>query len=331
MTKPFKPMLAADVDISKLSFPCIAQPKIDGVRALNVNGKLTGRSLKPFKNKSVAELFSKEILSGFDGEMVASSIFFESPKDTCRETTSRLNTIEAGSKDILWIIYDDFSNPELPYSQRLMNSFERIQQLHLAYPFLQNHIQSIIDYSPTLDNYHHHNLDKNLSVITNLEELEIYNKHYLKKDMEGTILRSPTAPYKFGRSTIKEGGLLRLKEFQDAEAIVVSINEGFTNNNPATINELGLTERSSHKENKTPNGKVGSFVCIALEDENKPNPETFIVGAGKLTDEEKVYYFQNQSEIIGQIIKYQFFPTGIKDKPRFPTFQSIRAREDISK
>ena len=46
-----KPMLAEDFDESKLIFPLIAQPKIDGVRGLNMLGTLTGRSLKTHKKR----------------------------------------------------------------------------------------------------------------------------------------------------------------------------------------------------------------------------------------------------------------------------------------
>ena len=38
-----KPQLAEDAILDAVRFPCIAQPKIDGVRALNLNGTLTGR------------------------------------------------------------------------------------------------------------------------------------------------------------------------------------------------------------------------------------------------------------------------------------------------
>ena len=48
----FKPMLACNVDLDKIQYPVIIQPKIDGVRALVLNGQVVGRSLKPFRNKS---------------------------------------------------------------------------------------------------------------------------------------------------------------------------------------------------------------------------------------------------------------------------------------
>jgi hypothetical protein len=45
-----------------------------------------------------------------------------------------------------------------------------------------------------------------------------------------------------------------LNDFTSEEAIC-RIKEGNTNNNVAKTNELGKTERSSHKENMVPNGK----------------------------------------------------------------------------
>ena len=40
-------MLARDWIESKVQFPCYIQPKIDGVHAINIDGKLVARSLKP--------------------------------------------------------------------------------------------------------------------------------------------------------------------------------------------------------------------------------------------------------------------------------------------
>ena len=53
-----KPMLASDFEEGRAQFPLFAQPKVDGVRAMNMTGTLTGRSLKKFKNKFVTKLLS---------------------------------------------------------------------------------------------------------------------------------------------------------------------------------------------------------------------------------------------------------------------------------
>jgi DNA ligase 1 len=52
--KNFKPMLAVDCgDVNALRFPLFASPKLDGVRAVVMNGGLMSRSLKPIPNVNV--------------------------------------------------------------------------------------------------------------------------------------------------------------------------------------------------------------------------------------------------------------------------------------
>jgi len=45
-----RPMKAENAIIEQLKFPLILQPKIDGVRGLNINVQLRTRTLKPFAN-----------------------------------------------------------------------------------------------------------------------------------------------------------------------------------------------------------------------------------------------------------------------------------------
>ena len=49
-----KPMLAALCeDVTKLRYPVIASPKLDGIRALVIDGQLVSRTLKPIPNRYV--------------------------------------------------------------------------------------------------------------------------------------------------------------------------------------------------------------------------------------------------------------------------------------
>jgi DNA ligase-1 len=61
----FKPMLASPADMSKLRFPLWLSPKLDGIRALVINGVVMSRSLKPIPNQHVQSLFGH--LEGYDG------------------------------------------------------------------------------------------------------------------------------------------------------------------------------------------------------------------------------------------------------------------------
>lgn len=112
-----KPTLACDADLTKIRFPVIVQPKIDGVRGCNFHGKLTGRSLKPHANVFVTNQFSKNQYLGFDGEFACER---DTHPDLCRMTTSVMSTI-TGEPYVLWHIFD-FVNPltyNLPYYRRI--------------------------------------------------------------------------------------------------------------------------------------------------------------------------------------------------------------------
>jgi len=49
--------------------------------------------------------------------------------------------------------------------------------------------------------------------IKDLEEFKACEEKFLKEGYEGIMARSPHAPYKVGRSTLKEQGLLKIKRF----------------------------------------------------------------------------------------------------------------------
>jgi DNA ligase-1 len=312
-----KPMLASDWDESKLRFPLIAQPKIDGVRALNMLGTLTGRSLKQFKNRHITSLFSHSALIGLDGELAAER---DTHPDLCRLTTSATGTIE-GQPFVLWWLFDyvTVETKNFSYHERLLRLFERVAVIGHEAPRLAAHLRVI----PS-------------SVARNIEELEEFDSRWLELGYEGTIIRAMDRPHKQGRSTPTEGGLLRIKRFVDFEFTVHEIIEGDENQNEAQVNELGHTFRSSHQENKVPNGMIGAMLgrtTSVVMDSHKVLFEAgqeVRVGAGCLSHDQRKYYFQNQAEFKALTHKGKFFPKGIKDKPRFPTWQAFRQAEDIS-
>lgn len=313
-----KPFLASDYDESKLRFPLLAAPKIDGVRGLNTYGTLTGRSLKEHKNRYTTRVFSQQRLIGCDGELIAG----ENPRaaDLCRKTSSAVGTIE-GTPLVTWWLFDYFA-PEvfdLPYSQRYLRLMDLIAEIGEADPALA----ALLRVVPTV-------------LVHDLEELEEADTINISKGYEGTIIWDPNGKRKQGRSTPREGGYLRIKRFIDFEGEVVEVIEGEENLNEAKTNELGRTERSSHKENMIPNGMVGRLMVRALADVTWQGRVLFKKGdivkvaPGKLTHQERRYYMREPNQIVGKIIKAQFFPHGFKDKPRFPTFQTFRSREDMS-
>lgn len=296
----FKPMLACDVDLSKIKYPVVVQPKIDGVRALNIDGQLVGRSLKKFPSPLVAALCRTE-LAGFDGELIVGDD--PTAPDLCRRTTSVLSSKHAVEGATLrWYVFDFVDR----------DGYHR----HLALGQLMCRLS--------------YQLRVNLrvcavpcTIVHDEESLLAIEQHFLAEGYEGIIVRKTGSPYKQGRSTAKEGYLLRIKRFVEEEAVVVAISEACTNTNEAKVNELGHTERSSHQAGMVPKGAVGTLHCRDIK-----TGKDIDVGPGYLTHAEREHYWNNQHELVGKVIKYKHFPHGQKDKPRFPTFVTIRPEED---
>lgn len=311
-----KPMLASDWDEAKVRFPVFAQPKIDGVRALNMNGTLTGRSLKQHANKHVTSLFSHPALIGFDGEMAAQH---ECHPDLCRLTTSALSTIE-GEPYVLWWIFDYITDEtkNLLYCDRRAIMVNKVCELNKAIPVPGGQLRVV----PSV-------------LVRDMDELLAFDQKCLDMGFEGTIIRDPNGKHKQGRSTVREGGLLRIKRFIDAEIVVTEIIEGEANGNAAQVNELGLQFRSSHQENMIPNGMVGAMMGRLLADVVSNGEVLFHsgdiikVGAGRMSHDDRVRFFKEPHLLLEQIAKFKLFPKGVKDKPRFPTFQSLRSSTDM--
>jgi DNA ligase-1 len=304
-----KPMLASDYEEEKLRFPLLVQPKVDGVRALNLAGKLTGRSLKAHKNRHVTDLFSGPKYQGLDGELVL--VGYEHHPDACRLTSSAVGTIE-GQPSVEWWVFDYITQENSAMSYEV-----RYEQLRTLLHFLGDPRVKLM---PSWR-------------VENLGQVEQADEYFLAKGFEGTILRDPFGKYKSGRSTAREGGLLRIKRFVEEDGIVVSLTEGESNGNEAKTNELGQTERSSHQANMTPNGMVGTLEVrlikdVAMGKVTLKSGTMVTVSAGSMPHEDRLHFFRNQSEILGKTIKFKFFPKGVKDKPRFPTFQCIRNEND---
>jgi DNA ligase-1 len=293
-------MLAEDFDESKLKFPLGLQPKIDGVRGLNLSRTLTGRSLKTHKNKHVTALFSGTSTLGMDGELHLQD---ERSPTLCRNTTSAVNRIE-GEPDMYWTVFDYITEETIKYRYE-----DRLAMLRKAVADLGNPRIRVIP------NY----------IVDSLEQLLALEAEWLAQGYEGAIIRDMMGMHRDGRSTVSKGELLRIKRFIEEEAVVLEVVEGNSNNNEATTNELGRTERSSHQENMEPNGLVGALICI-----EKKTGMTITVSAGSMDHVEREKYFKQPELIVDKTIKFKHFPKGRKTLPRFPTFVTIRAESDMS-
>ena len=210
-------------------------------------------------------------------------------------------------KFTFWV-FDNFSL-KMPYADRRVILKSLLNQLstHQLFPLQKDFIQ-ILSYD----------------VVTNMGQLQDYESDCLAIGYEGVILRDPGAMYKHGRSTAKEGGLLKVKRFEDSEATILGMEEQMKNNNEKKVNELGRSQRSSHKENKVPMGTMGALVC-----KDNHTGIQFNIGTG-FDDATRNQLWKYKDGLIGQAIKYKSFKIGVKDAPRHPVYLGMRDDDDMS-
>jgi DNA ligase-1 len=300
----------------KVRFPVWLFAKVDGVRMYNPEGIALARTQKKHRNAYVTNQFSNAMYIGFDGEVAAER---DTHPDLCRITSSAMSRAE-GEPYVLWHIFDFVTEDThaLPYHLRYDHANARIKQL-------QSHGQGMhLRLMPYV-------------VCNNLEEVEAAHAANLKAGYEGSCLWDPSVVHKQGDSSPTHRGCVRIKDFIHGEARILEVIEGETNGNEAQENELGRTFRTTHQENMTPNGMLGAFKMQQLEDLFDENTkklliakdEIFMCSPGSLDHNGRRHALANPQLYLNQIGKYKFFPKGIKDKPRFPQFDSVRSAEDL--
>lgn len=294
-----KPMLAAATTGEDLNYPVLASPKLDGIRCLIVDGIAVSRSLKPIPNEHVQRLFGHEMYNGLDGELIVGGM---TAKNVFNSTTSGVMS-KNGTPDVKFYVFDDLSEPSLPFKQRLINAVNRI--------------------SHSKGKYHEYFAPVGHVIIDDHEKLDESENNALRMGYEGLMIRDPMGEYKFGRSTLKQGWLLKLKRFEDSEAEIIGYQQLMHNTNEAKQNELGYQERSSKKEGKEPKPMIGAIKVRDIH-----TGVEFDIGTG-FDRKQRRKLWRGREFLFGKIVKYKFQPTGVKDKPRFPVFLGFRSKEDM--
>ncbi|WP_274585180.1 hypothetical protein V6667_08150 [Neisseria leonii] len=159
------------------------------------------------------------------------------------------------------------------------------------------------------------------ALVRNEEETLRYESEQLQHGFEGIMLRAPHGIYKYGRSTVREGLLLKLKRFSDAEAVCTGYEPLMRNGNEAETDELGYTKRSSRKEGLVETETLG---CLIAE---TGDGVRFKIGTG-FTAAHREQLWAERDKLAGRIIRYKFFNIGIKEAPRHPVWLGFRHTDD---
>lgn len=130
--------------------------------------------------------------------------------------------------------------------------------------------------------------------------LDVFERRMLAAGHEGVIVRRPDDRYKHGRSTPREGLMLKINRFEDAEARVTGTEQ---------------LERAAGGAGRAASGLLGALVAV------RPDGVTFRIGTGFDTRQRRGLWATREA-LPGRMVKYQFFPQPQQPHaaPRFPVF-----------
>ena len=288
-----KPMLASKCKSPEsLRLPVFATPKLDGIRCLKLGGRALTRSFNPISNQFARDWIEGNLQDGVDGELMLRG-------GTFSETTSAIGS-RTGSPDFVFCVFDYVKDGiEKPYDQRM----EDLSALPHS-----DRVQTILPIQ-----------------INSVDELEFYEKKCIAEGYEGVMVRDPQGPYKCGRSTEREGWLLKIKRFEDSEGVIIDSYEGMSNHNDAELDAFGKTKRSLSKSGMVGRGELGGFVVRALATGVQFRlAYNHVVGG---IDRESAW--RDKAALVGRIVKFRHQPSGAKEAPRFPQFVGWREEWDM--
>lgn len=288
----FKPMLANGYTSKKVEFPMWSQPKLDGIRCLlrMENGELVGRS----RNGKIIDCVEhikvacEKIFEQFPTAILDGELYNHEYKDNFNKITSLVRKqrpsdpkkikefeetalVEAKEKIQYWV-YDVVLDEDYTFKDRMRAGYTMVR----AY----TNDPSVVWVST--------------STIQNETQLDELYEKYLADGYEGQILRKD-ALYESKRTH----SLLKRKEFQDAEYLIVNMQEG--------------------EGNRT--GTAKNLICKCPKT-GKKFSANIKASWGRLTE-----MLVEREQIIGKKATIQYFnltPDGI---PRFPYAIKIRDYE----
>jgi len=320
MTKLLKPMLAAKPDpadlgtaIAALKYPVLASPKLDGIRATVQGGCLLSRSLKPIPNLALQKLWGRKELEGLDGEIICGP---PTAEDCFNRTTGQVRRRDGGSANAVFHVFDRYDAAE-PFAVRIK------EVMYLA------------GGAKNVDWLFHKRIE-------NVGALLRFEVEAIERGFEGVCVRDPGGLYKQGRSTLREGGLVAVKRFVDAEAVVLSVYEQQENTNEKIMDALGHSKRSAHKAGKVGKDSLGGFTAVMLprcrchgiilpnSPALKPCTHSFNIGTGVgLTDAVRKELWAKRKSLPGKIVKFRYQKIGTMEAPRLPIWLGFRDGRDL--
>ena len=192
--------MLATSDRSKIKFPCICQPKYDGVRCLMLIGEdnkihIISRQGKEYNIPHLLKWGDKHRdMLPLDGEL------YNHKELTFQDIVSAVKRLSDLTNKITYVVYDTPISG-VPNDDRL------------------NIIRKDLTIIPSTDPV---KLSPN-SMCYNMDDIKKYHDELVEDGYEGAIIRNLDGYYEFG---FNSNNLIKYKEFQDSEFTVADVIEG---------------------------------------------------------------------------------------------------------
>lgn len=198
-----KPMLAKSFkdEAHKIKYPVDVQPKLDGVRCFaKADGSLWSRGGDPYNVPHITQALQGLLSNPYvlDGELYIHG-------ESLQNTVSYVKRYRPGSEKLEFHVYD-MASPELCHSWLVRKAF------------LQRWFDSIKDAQadPRI-------VEVQTCGAKSHDEVKALHEAYVRKGYEGAIIRLPDYTYEWNH---RSSGLLKLKDFQDAEFTIIGYKVG---------------------------------------------------------------------------------------------------------
>lgn len=215
----------------KITFPALAQPKLDGVRCIfrNINGKCTllSRKGKPFHNLDhiITDILKTGIDSdiALDGELFSDTFDFQKVVGVVRKKELKKEEDKRDVQKIQFNVFDcvHLKQPDIPFHTRWNMVDTLIKKVH----------KSSLRIVP-------------IHVIKNATEIETRLDAFLKDGHEGIMLRNRNSPYEIDKRSYH---LQKYKKFVDSEYRIVDATEGTGNDKGTVIWICETTDKQTFK------------------------------------------------------------------------------------
>jgi DNA ligase-1 len=287
-----------ELELEKLNYPLLGSPKIDGIRWMKpADSPMMSRSWKPLPKKDMQDYVTDDF-AFLDGEAIVGTD--PSATGLFNKSQSAIMTASDTQYFSLWV-FDSWIDHLAPFSTRTMIAANVVASLR----------------SKGLDRVfylEHKELNSPAEVLA-------YEEAAIENGYEGIMLRSPNATYKFGRSTLKEQGLIKVKRFADAEAKVIGFEALERNTNEQVRDAFGLAKRSSHRSGKVQDNLLGRLLV------RSERWGDFAIGSGFDVDT-RVKIWEDQASYLGKTVTFKYQEHGTLEKPRMPIFKGFRPEVD---